>query len=773
MKTKKKIKLSALIVSMLWNSLVYCQSTAQKQCEVFPNSSIPVQESTPMSFTEDYAPSGSSWWVSFEETHVYQSLLKYDHPTNNDLSYELRIGKGGQIYSFISVSGETVPPQYRNPNQSIYGGDRAPWVDDVWQIVAVDSDLNDPDNHAKYFIHQAGVYLLDPDNITEPFYSPQIASYYNAANQEYTTVNWGQQAHIEDNITAGHTSALLYYAKYKNLGEGIIQVDYMLYNFGEDRINHTNFPWGGIRKSTYENFFVSNTDNSFTHTERSFGDSGINFEETNGWVGFSENEVGDKPSLGLVVNNTDGVLRIGDAGTITHRNYTVYSGIKNGLDIDFGKAYRVRNYFILDSSMDNIQAKIANLNLQANTFADYDPISFDQANNIAVEFESDGDEITFSEVTSNTALVVQLQPYANSYPLFIIEGVNENDEAETRITSDLYTFSDLPYDGKATSVKLVGFSDTKKEVALETDIVTYGGSYTFPDGNTVNNIIAETVYFSDLGEDANGYDQGVQTKLTVTLNNVLSNGNVWYHNYDTDEFNASIEATTGELLVEGDAVSSPSTTGNSSSLVAKFTKDAGVHSNIRFSLPAEITAENQETAIFKIKMYIPSNSTSTNNNVKAIIRKDNTGSTQIALTKTVTLFDQWQEFTFDFSGVTLKETSYNSISLFFAQPDTDVDATGNVYYFDAFQGPSEANLSIDGDVVAKNPVQFYPNPARDSFSISEKITALNIYNILGQNVKSFNQNQETYAISELPNGIYTIKVVIENNVTDTFRLIKK
>ena len=83
------------------------------------------------------------------------------------------MGKGGQIYSFINSTGE------------------APWVDEVWQLVAVDKKQNDPDNHAQYFIHQAGVYLRDAQNLNIPFYSPQIAEFYDATKQEYTTVNWG------------------------------------------------------------------------------------------------------------------------------------------------------------------------------------------------------------------------------------------------------------------------------------------------------------------------------------------------------------------------------------------------------------------------------------------------------------------------------------------------------------------------------------------------------------------------------------------------------
>ena len=55
------------------------------------------------------------------------------------------------------------------------------------------------------------------------------------------------------------------------------------------------------------------------------------------------------------------------------------------------------------------------------------------------------------------------------------------------------------------------------------------------------------------------------------------------------------------------------------------------------------------------------------------------------ITSTTTIFDNWQELTFDFSRQTL--TADTSYPLWFDQPDTDSDATGNEYYIDTLQGP--------------------------------------------------------------------------------------
>lgn len=510
------MKIFTIILFFMMCTTVFSQNLSEKKCAVFPESSLAKQEDTPLNYTEMFNSSGSIWAVPFDESVVYRSLLSYAHPTDTDKSYELRIGKGGQVYSFKTSAGETIPPQWRNPASG--NPNKAPWVDEVWQIVAVDGALNDAENDNKYFIHQAGVYLNDPTIVDQqPFYSPQVASYYNATNQEYTTVNWGQHAHLEDNLSANFTSSILYYTKYKNLGEGIIQVDYMIYNFGNDTITHTNLPWGGVRRSTYDNFFVSNADNSYQHVEGLFSNNtSFQFTETNGWIAFSSNDTGTSPSLGLIVNNDQGVLRTGDAGgTVENRNYTVYSAIKNGFSIDFGKIFRVRNYFILDSSIPNIQAKIAILNLQDHTYADFDNKTVAEVENTNYFFTESENGIDVVETNSTNGLELQLQPYDNGIPLFIIKGINDSDLEETRITSDLYTFSSLPYDGHLLDIELLGFSNSKKIISLENATVCSGDDYTFSDGTIQTNIREEFIYFSDLGTDVNGYNNYMQTSITI------------------------------------------------------------------------------------------------------------------------------------------------------------------------------------------------------------------------------------------------------------------
>lgn len=477
---------------------------------VFPDNGPSALDTKGFSFSKTYSSSGSSWSTSWNENRVFEALFKYENANHVNEEYEFRIGKGGQIYSFITSKGEALPPQFRADSKE------APWVDEVWQLVAVDKKLNNPDNHAHYFIHQAGVYLRDPQNLNVPFYSPQIAEYYNAKNQEYTTVNWGQHAHIGENLSNGFTSAILYYTKFKNLGRGLIQVDYLMYNFGNDNINHINMPWGGVRHSTFGNFFISNSNGTYTHQTGGFTSTSFETNQTDGWVGFSSNDQGTAPSLALVSDNSTGKIRIGDAANIPERNYTAYSNIRTNIDLSFGKQLHIRNYFVLGGTMDAVKNKINNTlkdktNNSLKTIYSFENKNKNKVDSIFYFFNETDGAISASATTNQNGLHLKKQPYKNSYPIFLIK----NKTGITRVTTNLYTFSKLPYDGKTTSIKLLGFRDKPTTVKLEYDTICAGASYTFYDGYTKTNINSNMKYVSRSGMTTDGESRFIQTMLTI------------------------------------------------------------------------------------------------------------------------------------------------------------------------------------------------------------------------------------------------------------------
>ncbi|WP_179375936.1 T9SS type A sorting domain-containing protein [Winogradskyella wichelsiae] len=257
---------------------------------------------------------------------------------------------------------------------------------------------------------------------------------------------------------------------------------------------------------------------------------------------------------------------------------------------------------------------------------------------------------------------------------------------------------------------------------------------------------------------------------------VLEAGNEWYHNYSPDTFNASLnEVQGGEFLEQASAVATPTTTGNSSPFVAKFTKGDDVHSQLKFQLPAVITSANQSAAIFKIRAYAPSTNVdgSSGRRLRLFLRDGVETVGQKNVTIDVTVYDQWQEYTFDFTGITLTEgVSYSTVNLLFDQPDADFLATGNIYYLDAFQGPAGATLSTNDFELNSASINVYPNPVTNSFQIdsNNSIDSVELYNITGQLLKTFSE-VTNYDISDLATGIYIANIKTQFG-SKTIRVVK-
>lgn len=156
--------------------------------------------------------------------------------------------------------GETVPPQNH---------DKAPWVDEVWQSVSVDQNLNGPG--APYFIHQAGVYQKDSDytngvSLEEvPFYSPSLGKYCKDSSSECGFSSWGQHAHVPTEYESG----VIYMDRYKDCGDGVMEYTTLRHvNVGNtDKMDYLNVPWGGVRTSNLRDLVLTfNTDVATTAT---------------------------------------------------------------------------------------------------------------------------------------------------------------------------------------------------------------------------------------------------------------------------------------------------------------------------------------------------------------------------------------------------------------------------------------------------------------------------------------------------------------------------
>ena len=178
----------------------------------------------------------SNWHAPFVqyEADLFQAIMTHTEGDGtssrsdgtSNRSWEIRIGKGGNIYSHYTPNmyGETFPPQ--NNGES-------PWIDEVQQTVSVNLDLNyqgatlDQYGNKAYFIHQAGAYQRDTAGILsieeEPFFSPSLA--HHCSGNSCMFASWGTQAHV----ATPFTSPIIYINKYTNCDNGVIEHTQMIH----------------------------------------------------------------------------------------------------------------------------------------------------------------------------------------------------------------------------------------------------------------------------------------------------------------------------------------------------------------------------------------------------------------------------------------------------------------------------------------------------------------------------------------------------------------
>eukprot|EP00039_Didymoeca_costata_P029677 m.25850 g.25850 ORF g.25850 m.25850 type:complete len:842 (+) comp7743_c0_seq2:81-2606(+) len=196
----------------------------------------------------------------FEEAAFLAEMGHVDKNPNK--SWTMRISTGGGLMSFIGAYGEVMPPQYHA---------LGPFVDEVWQNVAVSQSLNKPDN--AYFIHQAGTYQKDDGLKEEPFFSPTVA--VHCEGRACYVAAWGQHAHVPTKFE----SKMMYYNRYQDCGDGVMEVTTAFQNDAttdKEHLDYLNVPWGGVRPSVMRDWvFPTKTGgHEVAHKQYSWGSTG-------------------------------------------------------------------------------------------------------------------------------------------------------------------------------------------------------------------------------------------------------------------------------------------------------------------------------------------------------------------------------------------------------------------------------------------------------------------------------------------------------------------
>lgn len=140
--------------------------------------------------------------------------------------------------------------------------------------------------------------------IPSPFYCPMLGADQPADGRTYRTVNWG----IIPQLKTTHRSPLLYYVQTKNLGDGIIEITYVVHNFSaRDDVSFAwlNAPWGGTRRTRLPYHYLSTPDgraNDRAWIEKTMEERGsaIPVRDTGGWNLSCATQAPDSPSLALV-----------------------------------------------------------------------------------------------------------------------------------------------------------------------------------------------------------------------------------------------------------------------------------------------------------------------------------------------------------------------------------------------------------------------------------------------------------------------------------------
>jgi len=428
-----KVLFGLLVVGVaLQGGAAQTDDPAQSQLlQLFPQSAAPTnfekQSETVLLKTLASWERVKNWHPELDEHSVFHATLQ--HRSVTERSWELGIGKGGQIYSMYSTFGEAMAPS--QPDSQ--------WNDEVWQFTTIyghllGRDLPDSPGDAtrmKYtnaFVHQSGVYTKEKGS--KPFYSPILADHFDEKARSYSVLSWGQIPSPSIN-----RSGILVYTKYRDLGAGVIEMTYVIYNFEDEPMTNLG-PWGGVRTSVFPEHVISNPDGSYRYfTPWSYGfdrldGCRINFEDTGGWAAVAANA--DNPyshAIGVVFGKE--LDRKGehynkpryDCGDSRHgeRDYTVQATVIHIKDKP-GTPHMLRMYFVIDA-LD----KVAETCNRLADHADYEPLTFTEA---------------------DTPLVPL---YAKSVPVIVAKSVSVSSEYSRDYRADLAVDGILTPEGEWSS----------------------------------------------------------------------------------------------------------------------------------------------------------------------------------------------------------------------------------------------------------------------------------------------------------------------------------
>lgn len=281
--------------------------------------------------------------IPYTEQDVYHTQLTHTPGPTHDIGWTIRIGKGGHIY-YIDIDnfGQIICPQ-----RSF-----SAWNDDCMTTTVYSADVvnNDPemkignDSWANGYIHGSGMYIkpqMDPLN-NKPFYNPILAENFNLTDRSYSIINWGLVP--KPNINRGD---VLFYSRYRDIGNGVLEMTFYCYNFGQRNYNFAETPWWAVRPSKFPNMIegIGGT-STFKINNKTFQSGAIS--RSGGWGAHTVNPIDPNSITCAHVWGTAGMSMAVNFGFVDRgvRDMSLIAPSINSINMPYGTGIIYKRYAV-------------------------------------------------------------------------------------------------------------------------------------------------------------------------------------------------------------------------------------------------------------------------------------------------------------------------------------------------------------------------------------------------------------------------------------------
>lgn len=368
--------------------------------------------------------------IPYTEEDVYHAQITHTATDKDvDINWTIRVGKGGQIY-YIDLEGlgQIICPQRY----------MSPWNDDCMTTTVYsapeankDSEMGGNDSFANGYIHGSGMYIkpqMDPIN-NKPFYCPLLAEKFDPSDRSYSLINWGLVP--KPNINRGD---VLFYSRYRDLGNGVLELTFYCYNFGNRVYNFAETPWWAVKPSKFPNMIEGVKGTSvFKVNNRSFQTGAITAR--GGWGAHTVNPDDPNSITCALVWGSNSVGTGVNFGFVNkeERDMSLIAPSFSILNMPYGTGFYYKRYAVFGKL-----ANVATLCEKLNEHAVLKTIEFDAAYSGKMPLYrsvlNSQEILTTNSVGLHVGFVYPI-PVKNSLPLMLMKN---NDTGDYFLSTDPY-----------------------------------------------------------------------------------------------------------------------------------------------------------------------------------------------------------------------------------------------------------------------------------------------------------------------------------------------